>query len=112
MRRATNAVPPQSTTQRILFKFVCVFVCMGAGTFVALAFRRPGGQFGTGPRNDYFFYNVELMRGSVEFLQMQQQRPRVSGPPSWRPAQAHQVGVCFSAEMLMISCPMAYVCAL
>eukprot|EP00285_Hemiselmis_virescens_P006573 CAMPEP_0173379516 /NCGR_PEP_ID=MMETSP1356-20130122/2424_1 /TAXON_ID=77927 ORGANISM="Hemiselmis virescens, Strain PCC157" /NCGR_SAMPLE_ID=MMETSP1356 /ASSEMBLY_ACC=CAM_ASM_000847 /LENGTH=497 /DNA_ID=CAMNT_0014332861 /DNA_START=76 /DNA_END=1569 /DNA_ORIENTATION=+ len=43
------------------------------GSFVALSFRRAGGQYGNGPRGDYYYYDVELMRGSVDFIQMQQE---------------------------------------
>jgi len=42
------------------------------GTYVMLAFRRPGGQHGMGRKDDYFYFETELMRGNADFIQRQQ----------------------------------------
>jgi len=49
------------------------------GSYVSLFFRRAGGRGGMG--GDYFFYDVELMRGSVEFLQRAMQQMQQQAPP-------------------------------
>mmetsp|Transcript_21228 Transcript_21228/g.53240 ORF Transcript_21228/g.53240 Transcript_21228/m.53240 type:complete len:497 (+) Transcript_21228:72-1562(+) len=43
------------------------------GSFVSLSFKRTGGQYGQGSRSESYYYDVELMRGSVDFIQMQQE---------------------------------------
>jgi len=56
------------------------------GTTVTMSFRRPGGQYGTGPMNEFAFYDVELIRGkpgstSVQMNSMRMQRSAPPPPP-------------------------------
>ena len=40
-----------------------------AGTYVKLHFRRPGGQMGTGPKQEHYLFEADLMRGNAEFIE-------------------------------------------
>eukprot|EP00802_Teleaulax_amphioxeia_P012988 Tamp_13035.p1 GENE.Tamp_13035~~Tamp_13035.p1 ORF type:complete len:526 (+),score=102.74 Tamp_13035:73-1578(+) len=59
------------------------------GTTVRMSFRRPGGQYGTGPRNEMHFFDVELERGRPGTVGLQRTAAAMqrSAPPPPPPQQ-------------------------